>query len=80
MSARIKRDTKIPTPEEQVRQKIRQLIKDEVIDADAETFENCTIGELLETLTSLPNWDEIKSTLADATIEESEEENHRIKF
>lgn len=67
MRARIDRDEREPTPEEQVRQTVKAMAKD--VDMD---FENCTFEEMIEALKSSPEWSVIELVLANTDIKESE--------
>lgn len=74
VKARRKRDRKILSPEQQVRDVVKSLVD------DADRFDDCTMSEMLEILQKLPDWDRIEMALSEAEIEEPEEGEMDIKF
>jgi hypothetical protein len=80
--ARQNRDAKVDTPEQQVRKAVTRMVEKSQLDGDGIfedipedfSFEDCTMGEMLEMLQSLPEWKEIAEQLAKAEIEERKEE------
>ena len=77
--ARRTRDSKVETPETQVRKAVSNMIRELQI-GDVPDFEESTMSELFEMLQGLPEWKEIESRLADLDIEEAEEEHQKIQF
>lgn len=81
---RCKRDAKIDTPEVQVRKAIKSMITNNIIPehvAEAnDDFNDCTLGEMLEVLQKLPEWDAIAFNLQALQIREEEEGKIDITF
>jgi hypothetical protein len=80
--ARQNRDAKVDTPEQQVRKAVIKMVEESQLDGSGVfedvpedfSFEDCTMGEMLEMLQGLPEWKEIAEQLAKAEIEERKEE------
>lgn len=83
---RRERDAKINSPENQVRQKIKEIIHDIRADKGIKNmpedfdFNECTMDEMLEMLQGLDEWKEIESKLSDSMIEEPKEHDESITF
>jgi hypothetical protein len=85
VQARKKRDKKLDTPEQQVRKAVLRIIEEDDTgireDIPEEfSFDDCTLGELLEMLQGLDDWKEIEARLANMEIKEEEEEEVDIAF
>jgi hypothetical protein len=81
--ARIERDKGERAPIKQTRRAVAQLVEDNVIDSNGfrdNWIEDCTMSELMDILTSLPNWEQVKSALEALDIEDSEEEDKAIEY
>ena len=83
--ARKERDKKLDTPEQQVRKAVLRIIEEDDTgireDIPAEfSFDDCTLGELLEMLQGLDEWKEIETRLANMEIKEEQEEEVDITF
>lgn len=59
-------------PEVQVRRKVLEVVSKTGNVPDMEKFKDCTFEEMLETLQSLPEWNEIAAILEDEQVEEIE--------
>lgn len=70
MEAKLKAEY-IP-PEVQVRRKVLEVVSKTGNVPDMEKFKDCTFEEMLETLQSLPEWNEIAAILEDEQVEEIE--------
>ncbi len=83
VNSRKRRDRHILTPENQVKQEVRELLKNlhpRMVVAD-NAFDNCTMSEMLETLQALPDWDKISAKLSQIEIAEDDEaEEGAIEF
>ena len=81
-NARIKRDSFIDSPENQVKQEVRKLLKnlDSVAAVNEDAFDNCTMSEMLEILQGLPDWDKLADQLSKIEIVEEEEGEAPIAF
>lgn len=77
-TARINRDKKAMSPEQQVRRAVRTLVP-EVAEEHGD-FSDCTLAEMLDVLQGLPDWESIRLMLSEMTIEEPDEEEVDIKF
>lgn len=79
--ARQNRDAKVDTPEQQVRKAVTRMVEKSQLNDDGIfedipedfSFEDCTMGEMLEMLQGLPEWKEIAEQLAKAEIEEQKD-------
>ena len=71
-----RRDRDLKTPEQQVRDKILELVPG----MDTPGFQECTIADLYEILQKLPDWDEIATKLSGLEIEEEEERDVDVSF
>lgn len=80
-NARIKRDSSIDSPKDQVKQEVKKLLNTfhPMMNVE-ETFDNCTMSEMLEILQSLPDWDNIADQLSKTEIVEEEEGEAPIAF
>lgn len=81
--ARFERDKEEQSPAKQTRRAVAQLVEDNVIDSNGfrdNWIEDCTMSELMDILTSLPNWEQVKSVLEALDIEDSEEEDKPIEY
>lgn len=80
--ARIRRDKHIDYPEDQVRQEVKKLINNlSNCEIPADTFDNCTMSEMLEILQALPDWDKVADKLSKVEIAEDDEtEEGAIEF
>lgn len=84
-NARFDRDKKEKSPNKQARKAIAALIDDDIIDPNAfdecHGIDDCTMSELMDVLTSLPNWEQVKAVLSSLDIQDSEEEDDKaIKY
>lgn len=82
-NARIKRDKNIDSPENQVRQEVKRLVKNlssSNIVIHEEAFDNCTMSEMLEMLQDLPDWEKIADQLSKMEMVEEEEGEAPIAF
>lgn len=70
MRAKLKAD--YVSPEDQVRAKVLEVVSKTGSVSDMEKFEDCTFEEMLETLQSLPDWEDIARVLESEQIEEIE--------
>lgn len=77
-TARINRDKKAMSPEQQVRRAVRTLVPE--IAEEHGDFNDCTLAEMLDVLQGLPDWESIRLMLSEMTIEEPDEEEVDIKF
>lgn len=73
--ARCKRDKKIKSPEQQVRDAIKETLKDISPDEFIEKFDDCSLGEMLELLQALPEWEDISKQLESLQIKGDEEDS-----
>jgi hypothetical protein len=81
--ARIERDKGERAPIKQARRAIIELVDNNVIDVHAfggHPIKDCTMSELMDILTNLPNWEQVKSALETLDIEDSEEEDKPIEY
>lgn len=75
-AARKRRDDD-QSPEKKVRRAIREFYKNDVPDG----FEDCSMGELLSLLQSLPEWSDLSDYLSRLAVDETkEEDNVDIQF
>ena len=82
VNSRKRRDKHILTPEQQVKQEVKKLINNlPNCEIPADTFDNCTMSEMLEILQALPDWDEISAKLSQTEIaEDNGAEEGAIEF
>lgn len=81
--ARRERDQRLSSPEEQVRRKISDMVDSGIIPANVKEdndLEDCSLAELLDVLSSLPDWERIKVILTNTKIEEVQDDEVEIKF
>ena len=74
--ARLKRDRKVKSPEQQIREKIVELVPS----VASPRFEDCTLADMYVILQNLPEWDDIAKQLSELEIEEEKEEEVDIQF
>lgn len=81
MLVEAKKNKAIPSPEEQVRKAVLDMVEQGFIpEITAEHFKDCTIDELYETLTSLDAWEDIAKKLSELEIEEPKEVMSTVLF
>jgi hypothetical protein len=78
------KESKLKTPEVQVKQHVKDMIALETIKKedipDDFNFDDCTISELYDMLQGLPEWKEIAESLAKVEILEPEKKEVDIQF
>jgi hypothetical protein len=75
LEAKHNRDSKLDTPERQVREAVKRMLPH-----DPHDFDDCTMGEMFDILRAMPGWKDIAKQLADMNIMEQEEEDVAIDF
>ena len=76
-AARKKRDTKIETPEQQVRRVVKEMAPEL---AEENRFDDCTLGEMLAILQGSECWSELAEKLACMDIVEEPDDDPEISF
>lgn len=69
---------KVKSPIQQLREAILDIAPEVTMDND--NFADCTVEEMYDILSSLPEWDDISKMLAARNLEEEEEEEVDIQF
>lgn len=77
LTARKNRDSKIDSPEQQIRTVLTNMSKDGY---DIPDFQDCTFAEMLSTLQSLSDWERIKEVLSNIEIKVCKEDDIEIEF